>query len=117
MKRMKAPCVDCLCVPVCKHKLFTYLIEECSIVTKAMWPNVLPHARPPYVRNMEEHLAEMINQVSLTLEGAPWNYDVDYENRHDQRPEVRVFEKLDQHIWRTIKASELCVRHPKGSYS
>ena len=27
---MKTPCQNCICVPICRHKKFPELIEECS---------------------------------------------------------------------------------------
>ena len=31
---MNSPCYECLCVPICKNKSYTALIDECSIVYK-----------------------------------------------------------------------------------
>ena len=29
---MNAPCKECLCVPICRHKRYKALLDECSIV-------------------------------------------------------------------------------------
>lgn len=26
------PCIDCLCLPICKGKLYTPLVEECNML-------------------------------------------------------------------------------------
>jgi hypothetical protein len=31
-KPIKCPCEDCLCVPICRHKNYTSLFYDCSLI-------------------------------------------------------------------------------------
>ncbi len=37
MVNNKCPCKDCICVPVCKHKVYNILVSGCQIVKKELY--------------------------------------------------------------------------------
>ncbi|MHA1972865.1 MAG: hypothetical protein ACTSW1_07725 [Candidatus Hodarchaeales archaeon] len=34
---MKTPCHECICVPICRHRLFGEVVEECSLLRKYLY--------------------------------------------------------------------------------
>jgi hypothetical protein len=34
MKTKQLPCKDCMIIPICRHKPFHMLIQECSLISK-----------------------------------------------------------------------------------
>ena len=33
----KCPCKDCICVPVCKHKVYNILLSGCHLIKKKLY--------------------------------------------------------------------------------
>ena len=57
---MKCPCEDCLCVPICRHKIYTKLVE-CSLITEYLIDPRLFWARPlDRILKVEECLKPII---------------------------------------------------------
>lgn len=30
---MESPCIDCICIPICKHKEWNHLILDCNLIS------------------------------------------------------------------------------------
>lgn len=43
---MSCPCEDCLCVPICRHKVYVELVK-CSLVEKYLIEPLMYNVRPP----------------------------------------------------------------------
>lgn len=37
MRNNKCPCKDCICVPVCKHKVYNKLVSGCQIIKEELY--------------------------------------------------------------------------------
>ena len=45
---MNCPCINCICVPICRHKTFDRLYHSCSLLEGYYYGNNLPY--PPVHR-------------------------------------------------------------------
>ncbi len=48
----KCPCINCVCVPVCRNKLYTYLFKDCALVRKYVINYSVVRKR--HIENMKE---------------------------------------------------------------
>ena len=51
MTDIKFPCDTCICVPVCRHKLYGQLIENCKLLSLYFGTNVERKGHILYVHN------------------------------------------------------------------
>ena len=64
---MKCPCVNCICVAVCRHKHYSKLITECAILDGSI---------DAHIRSLE--LGEVVNhwpQIEKALKPTQWSID------------------------------------------
>jgi len=45
MTKNKCPCIDCICVPICKGKMYSALFAECSLIEQWIPLYYMPYAR------------------------------------------------------------------------
>lgn len=36
---LNCPCYDCICIPICRHKTYTHLFGDCSMITSYVADN------------------------------------------------------------------------------
>lgn len=65
--RFICPCVDCVCVPICRHKLFNDMISSCILVHEYLTDH-------RYISGVS---AVMRHRVSETLKPTKWRVDHD----------------------------------------
>ena len=62
---MKCPCVNCICVPVCRGKTFGILFRDCVLLI-----NYIPNYRVPASRSIIR-MSTLVN----SLRPLTWDYD------------------------------------------
>jgi hypothetical protein len=58
------PCKDCLCVPICKHKGYTDLFEDCSLLL----------AYEPNYYSLSGREIDHMKQIEQILKPNLWSY-------------------------------------------
>jgi len=58
------PCVDCICIPVCKHKPFSFLFCDCILVD-----SYAPRYKQRHIRD-----AEKIMEIQEILKPMRWQW-------------------------------------------
>ena len=61
---MKCPCINCICVPVCRHKTFDNLYDDCILLEDYSYDNDL--LTPPIYRI----------EINSILKPTTWSVDV-----------------------------------------
>jgi len=56
------PCIDCLCLPMCRNKSYQTLFEECSIIDEYAKREATNHLRQ----------TKYLNEVELVLKPTKW---------------------------------------------
>ena len=63
---MDCPCIDCVCMAICRHKRYILLFESCELLMKYE-----PHYIAPGVRR-----AKRIIIIETTIDPTTWKYDL-----------------------------------------
>ena len=64
---MKSPCEECLMIPICRHKMYTPLMEECSTLATKLYKHKMPDIR--YRRRI---FYEIMPEIYSTLKPTKW---------------------------------------------
>ena len=62
---MDCPCINCVCMPICRHKHYILLFESCELLMKYE-----PHYIAPAMRRVHR-----IRVIQQTLNPTSWKYD------------------------------------------
>jgi hypothetical protein len=61
----KCPCENCICVPICRHKLYAFLFRDCILLKDHISKYHVESERNPY----------KIEQLEKTLNPTLWTYE------------------------------------------
>ena len=61
----ECPCIDCICIPVCRHRSFSEIIRNCSIVCE--------YENTHMERNGEEYFISLL-EMERVLKPTNWSY-------------------------------------------
>lgn len=64
----KCPCINCICVPICRNKLYGYLFRDCALVSE-------------YVVNylvVRERNVDNMTEIVKVLKPVYWNYEYNH---------------------------------------
>lgn len=64
---MKCPCINCICVPICRQKLYGYLFMDCALIRKYMPTYDVIHLRD---------VGKMKTIIEI-LHPPHWKYEID----------------------------------------
>lgn len=64
---MECPCIDCVCAPICRHKLYGYLFSDCALLRRYILKYDVVHLRD------EAKMKTMIRILNPTH----WKYEFD----------------------------------------
>ena len=65
----KCPCTNCVCMPICRHKLYGYLFRDCALLRNYMPKHDVIHLR---------HIEKMETIVEI-LQPSHWKYKINYK--------------------------------------
>ena len=65
---MNCPCIDCVCVAICRNKLYYDLFKFCDLIRKYE-----PHYGIRYLRNRSS-----MEIIGKTLKPTTWEYSTDH---------------------------------------
>jgi hypothetical protein len=65
----KCPCINCICVPICKHKEYTDVFEKCSLLL----------AYEPKYYTLSGRDINRMEQIEQNLKPSLWSYVVHQE--------------------------------------
>jgi hypothetical protein len=74
---MKCPCTNCICIPICRYKLFRYVFRDCKLANEYVENYGIVHKRD--VIRMKELVA--------ILKPAHWKYEMNY-NHNNRYPVI-----------------------------
>jgi hypothetical protein len=86
------PCINCICKPICKHKGFTQLIKDCSVLEKYLFitkqeKENFPLSEKEYWRRIKETNNELEN---TKLNNGVWYYPNYYRStKHTNEKQVK----------------------------
>lgn len=64
---MDCPCIDCVCIPICRNKLYGYLFSDCMLLKR-----YIPNYNVVHLRNVKK-----MKTIIETLKPPHWEYKVD----------------------------------------
>lgn len=65
------PCEDCVCVPVCRCKLYGNLLSDCELISKYSWPDC-NHSLSQLHENFRHRIV-----IRNTIKPTEWEVDSD----------------------------------------
>jgi len=72
MNNEKCPCEECILIPICRHKPYFQLLDECSLL-KPMYerPACVLNESSPYT-NQKKILIKHLNPTTWTINKTGW---------------------------------------------
>jgi len=70
MKNEDCPCVNCICVPVCRQKGYFTLVSECKLILR-----ILYKANYPQPMDRSVHFNRMIGEINAAINPTHWKVD------------------------------------------
>lgn len=82
---MKCPCYNCICVPICRHKEYNTLFQDCTIVCRFM---IDINSNPSFGSKfgIRHHKSKRRDIIQALLKPTQWNIDKDgivYDIHHE----------------------------------
>ena len=65
MTNQKCPCIDCVCIPICRHRSFSEMLTRCSIIHE--------YENSHMERNGEEYFISLL-ELEKVLKPTNWCY-------------------------------------------
>jgi hypothetical protein len=71
----ECPCENCVCIPICRHKLYGFLFRDCSLIKDQI----------PYSNDERKRNPDLLEQLEKTLNPTRWTYhwcpDIDQDHK------------------------------------
>ena len=73
MTNKKVPCYECICLPVCRHKNYTHMVEECFLLLELLYKDKTAdyNRRKPTFQNDLLKIANIINSTKWKTDTFP----------------------------------------------
>lgn len=85
----KCPCENCICIPVCRNKLYAKLFDDCAHISRYIQSHQVKSARD----------SERISKVYSILKPESW--EIKYDGRYSDYPLIFIWKRsVDGRLFR-----------------
>lgn len=72
--KVRVPCMNCILIAICRHKLFDNLLRDCTLVRNTLyWDKTTPDGA------RSEHFGQKITMIRNILDSSMWDVDINDE--------------------------------------
>ena len=72
MKPLKCPCINCICIPICRHKTYKKLQQDCFLVAPLgdYVTSYLSRSHIEYPHHHRVNIRDALNPVKWDVDGS-----------------------------------------------
>lgn len=74
------PCVECICIPICRHKEYSFLFFDCNLIQ-----TYIPHHGNERRRNQAR-----VEQLEEALKPTIWTYTIEHQYKSAYEMESKL---------------------------